>query len=69
MTTYKEIQADLLRRAKAITYPKAFDARGFPVASLHSGPSSFVRQPGMVLEYRDGKQYRVMPNGEQRRIK
>lgn len=60
MTNYRDISADLNRRAKAVTYPTSVGFHGFPVTH---------RQPGMILKYRDGKRYQVMSNGEQRRIK
>ena len=63
--TYKEIQ-QIKPHPKT---PQAFNNLGFPLASVSSGPVQFARRPGMRLKYSDGKEYLVMANGEQRRIK
>jgi hypothetical protein len=54
--TYKEIQADCAHL-------------GFPVSSFTANGRAVSVKPGMTLRYSDGKRYRVMSNGEHRRIR
>jgi hypothetical protein len=66
--TYKEIQADCAH-LKESRLPEAFDHAGFPVSSFTANGRAVSVKPGMTLRYSDGKRYRVMSNGEHRRIR